>query len=405
MTEGRQKRASKGPPKRVLFSKTKAAAIPAPPSGRVYVYDERTRGLALCITAAGSRTWYTYRWQHGRPVRFRLGKFPDLTVENARRLAEAVTGDIARGKDVQEERRRAREVPTLAALFAHWRDTYARVHRKTWKDDERQFEKYLKDLHNRRLNTIRPADVAKWHLKIGEEHGRVQANRTLGLLTTVFNKAGELGYDGPNPCTKVRRFAEEERDRFLQGDELGRFFTAVNAEPELYRDFFLVALLTGARRGNVQAMAWEDVNLDAAIWRIPATKAGVAVVTPLCAAALEILARRHAARDDSPWVFPASGRTGHLVDPRKSWERIKAAAELEDIKIHDLRRSLASWQAMTGSTLLVIAKSLGHQDTSATGIYARLQVDPVRESVEKAAEKMLTYQNQEDKGDGQTQTT
>ncbi len=404
MADGRQT-VGRQSAQKLVFSKTRLASIPSPESGRVSYYDSRTPGLALVVSKSGSKVFYVYKWAAGRPQRVRLGRFPDLTPDQAQHLARSILGDIARGQDPQAEKVKARNVPTLRALFDKWLAVYAKLHRKRWADDVRQFEKYLTDLHGRRLDTIRPTDVAVWHGGVGREYGPVQANRTLGLLTTLYNKAPEvIGYDGPNPCSKVKRFAEQSRDRFLQANELGPFFRAVEAEPELYRDFFLVALFTGARRSNVQSMQWADIDFNSSIWRIPETKAGVPVVIPLSDAALEILRRRWSGSNGSEWVFPADSRPGHLVEPRKSWQRILRTAGLENLKIHDLRRSLGSWQALTGSSLLVIAKSLGHLDTSATEIYSRLTLDPVRVSVNTAAVAMLAAgRKKEDFDDGQTE--
>jgi integrase len=105
--------------------------------------------------------------------------------------------------------------------------------------------------------------------------------------------------------------------------------------------------------------------------------------------AIEILNDRRA-KTNSEWVFPSDGSaSGHLADPKKAWQRILARAEIKDLRIHDLRRSLGSWQASTGASGYVIGKSLGHKSQQATQIYARLNLDPVRESVERATQAMM----------------
>ena len=206
----------------------------------------------------------------------------------------------------------------------------------------------------------------------------------------MFNKASDMGFRGENPAKGVKRFKETKRDRFLERDELPAFFQALLAEPnEALRDFFLLCLLTGARRGNVQAMRWEDMDLTAGRWRIPETKSGVPVVVPLCDPALAILQNRRKAANGSPWVFPGRGKTGHLIGPKSAWARILKRAGLSDLRPHDLRRSLGSWQAMGGASLPIIGKSLGHTQAATTQIYARLQTDSVRASVAAATTGML----------------
>ena len=390
---------------KITFAKKRLADYPLPTAGRVYVYDEGCPNLACCLTSTESRVFYVVKKVNGSPQRIRLGSFPEITIDQARTLARAITGDIARGVDPMVERRKARDVPTVKELFDRWLETYAKHHRKTWKDDQRQFNKYLADFHGRRLNAVQTSEVAGWHTRAGEEYGHYQANRVLELLQTLYNRAKEvMGFECPNPCASVRPFKEEQRDRFLQAEELRPFFDAVNQEEPTYRDFFMVALLTGARRSNVQEMAWDDVHWQAQIWRIPETKAGVPVVVPLSEPAMEILKRRYADHNGSPWVFPAPSRTGHLMDPRKAWLRVLKRSGLSDLRMHDLRRSLGSWQAITGASLPIIGKSLGHTDQTATAIYARLTVDPVRASVNKATVAMIEAGKKKEGGDNGTQT-
>jgi len=383
----------KGSTKRLKFTKAAITKLPTPTSGREYHYDAGQPGLACCVTSTGRKTFYVYKSVNGRPERIRLGAFPDLSVENARDLAKTITGDIAMGKDPMAERRRAREVPSLKEAFQVWLDAYAKEHRKSWQADERQFNLYLRRFHARRLNTIRPAEVALWHNEVGQRHGRYQANRVFQLLRTVYRKAKLLlRYAGPNPCEGLRQFREETRDRFLQADELPRFFAALAQEPNMVlQGFFLLALLTGARESNLRTMRWDEVNWDLRQWRIPETKAGVPIVVPLCQPAIEAL-RKLQEFSIGQWVFPGPDGN-HIKRQGPAWARLLKRAGLADLRLHDLRRSLGSWQAIGGSSLSVIGKSLGHTSLSASAIYARLSFDPVRESVEKATAAMLAAGN------------
>ena len=180
----------------------------------------------------------------------------------------------------------------------------------------------------------------------------------------------------------------------MQASEFPEFFEAVEAEPEIERDFFLMLLFTGARKSNVLSMAWQDINLDLCVWNVPAeqSKNGIAYNVPLVKPALEILERRRQMNPDSQWVFesPAS-KTGHLVEPKRSWYRIKQASGLDDIRPHDLRRTLGSWMSITGASLLTISYALGHKlaSLSVTAVYARANVEPIRTAMETAVQAML----------------
>jgi integrase len=157
----------------------------------------------------------------------------------------------------------------------------------------------------------------------------------------------------------------------------------------LFKDFMMMSLLTGARRANVQAMMWLDVNVDRGTWRIPSTKTGEAVTVPLCPEAVEILRRRQKLAGGQ-WVFPsAKSSSGHYVEPQRAWRGLLKRARITDLRLHDLRRTLGSWQAATGANLPVIGKTLGHKHQSTTAIYARLDLDPVRQAVNRATEAMF----------------
>jgi integrase len=373
---------------------TKAAlqkAPSAPKGGKDYYYDEKEKGLVLAVTPAGTKTFYLYKRVDNRPERILLGRFPDISVENARKAALNAKGEIAGGKNPQKERRAIRAEMTFGALFTEYLEKYSKVHKRSWAYDEREVNKFLSHWFKRRISSIEKSEVERLHAKVGRDNGKTQANRLLERIRSIFNKAIDWGWDGANPAIGIKKYRETSRDRFLQPDELPRFFEALHNEPnEAARDFFMLSLLTGARKSNLLAMRWKDINFTTATWRIPETKNGEPQTVHLPGPAMELLTTRKLA-SESPWVFPGEGRTGHLADPKKAWGRILAEAGIEDLRIHDLRRTLGSYQAATGANGYIIGKSLGHKSQQSTAIYARLNLDPVRASVDKASEAMLGY--------------
>ena len=173
---------------------------------------------------------------------------------------------------------------------------------------------------------------------------------------------------------------------------MNAFFTALAKEDPYWQAYFLLCLFTGCRKGNVAAMEWAEVDLENALWHIPATKTKNKrpMTVALCLPALAILKSRHDQRNGSPYVFPALKTDGHLRHPDDPWERILAASKIQDLHIHDLRRTQGSWQAAMGISLAIIGKSLGHANLASTQVYARLQVDPIRDAVSRASEKMIS---------------
>ena len=186
-------------------------------------------------------------------------------------------------------------------------ELHAKPRKKTWKDDERQYNKYLPTLHNKRLSAITQPIVAKWHGTIAKEHGPIQANRCKASLATMFSKASAaVGYTGPNPAVGVANFPERSRERFLLPAEMKAFFTALAAEDVYWQAFFLLCLFTGSRRGNVAAMEWPEIDLENAVWHIPGskTKNKRPTTISLCAPALAILKDSPRATERQPLRFP-----------------------------------------------------------------------------------------------------
>lgn len=374
---------------KLSFTKAAIENLPQPAAGWTYHYDTKVRGLAIGVSFTGAKSFVVYRKVQGRPERITLGRYPDLTIEQARGKAQAINAAIAHGENPADKKRAARKEMTFGALFAEYLERHAKHNKRTWEEDRDVFGRHLGALGKLKLSAVKRSDIAAIHSHIGKEHPRT-ANKALALVSSIFGRAIEWGlWDSRNPARGIKRFKEHSRDRFLQADELPRFFQAVTEEPnDTIRDYVLISLLTGARRSNVLAMQREDISFDRGEWRIQHTKNGIPQTVTLSPEALAILANRKPA-EPSGFVFPGPGKTGHLKEPRKGWERILMRAGIQDLRIHDLRRTLGSWQAKTGASLTIIGKSLNHKSPVTTAVYARLDLDPVRESVQKATNAML----------------
>lgn len=398
-------------PRRFSFTKQGIDELPRP-TRRRYYYDAKVRALAIAVNPSGAKSFYLYKKIARRPERVFIGAYPDFTIEQARKHAAKLLGEIADGKNPADRRRLVRAEMTLGELFEAYKRLHLNVNKaSTRREAEGLYKRYLEEKwKDRRISDLRRIDVSNLHAQIGEANGHYAANRLVMLLRSMYYRARDWEWQGENPAARFRKFQEFSRKRFLQPDEAPKFFQAlVEEKNETLRDYILVSLFTGARQANVLAMRWEDINLDRSVWRIPETKAGEPQDVALSPEALAILDARLRSRQqsrqealaaiagqgsgpqhppkwaiDSPWVFPGPGQTGHLVGPRKPWARILKRAGLKDLRLHDLRRTLGSWQAMLGSSLLTIGASLGHTDLHSTQVYARLNLDPVRKSVEGA---------------------
>jgi integrase len=383
--------------RRENFTKDALSKLSKNPSSRVTVYDTRVAGLALRVEPSGRKT-FVWRRKGNRRVHFkRIGEFPSMSIEQARGKASEHNATLARwaADDFQGGapfERSARDL-TLDQVIEDYclkrLQTHAKNPDRACKAVRWSRDKYLSGWKNRPLRSITRKQVRDLHNELGKKSGHVLANRTVTLLRTLFNWAiKSVEWKGENPATRIERFPETSRDRFLLADEAARLFTELRQEPS--RDlqaFVILALFTGARRSDILSMRWRDLSFETNTWLIPNPKSATPYVVPLMPEAVEVLKNRER---KSEWVFPGTGKTGHLTGFKHSWPALLKRAKVKEFRIHDLRRTLGSWMAMGGASLPVIGKALGHaRSLQATSIYARLQTQSVRTAMEKATQLML----------------
>lgn len=360
-----------------------------PARGQVFLRDDALRGFALRITP-GSKAFVLERSIHGRVRRLTIGRYPDLTLDQARQIAQAKVGEIAKGSDPAEDRRTRRKSATWQDLETLYLERHA-IHKKSASNDVGVLKNHLAEWRPRRLSTITRADVCTRHAEMGAAGHTTGANAMVRLVRAMCNLAKDWGlHDGDNPASRTKMFKEISRDRFVTPDELPRLWNALQAEPNPFvRGAFVVGLLTGARRSEVLQMQWTDLDLQQCLWKIPVTKAGRPHYVPLPVPVVEELLRLPRL-EGNPYVFCGRWGKSHLINVAKPWARIRKEAGLEDVRIHDLRRTLGSWMVAAGASLPLIGKALNHSNVSTTAIYARMELGPVRAALEQNATKMLT---------------
>ncbi len=383
------------PDNEIRFTKAIIDNLQLPEHGKRSTYlDQKTNGLQLRVTSSGAKTFSILRRvKGGKPERVTLGRYPDMTIEQAQKEAARINALLVQGINPNTDARSLKTETTLQELFDNFivnrrNKRGAFLSEKTKRSYKYDFDAYLGKWANRQLSQFKDTDFGKLHAEIGKTH-QTTANRIIAMSSSLFGYAEELKlFKGKNPAQGIKKFPENKRERFLQSDELPAFFNALSEETNTtLRDYFLISLLTGARRSNVQSMRWQDINFTRAEWRLDMTKNGTGQTITLSNEALEVLNDRQGC--DPVFVFPGIGKSGHLEEPKKAWARLLERAGLENLRIHDLRRTLGSWQAKTGASMVIIGKSLNHQSHQTTQIYARLDLDPVRESVERATDAML----------------
>lgn len=282
---------------------------------------------------------------------------------------------------------------TLADFFHHYKMNYATIHftARSIEHFDQCFRLYLSPWGNRLLTEISRSDVIELQSSLMRNHGKVSSNHTIELLCMMFYKAINWNmFDGNNPAARLRKFKVEQRERFLLPEELPKFIEAVKSlRGQTSTDFFLMLLYTAQRRRNVCEMQWADIDLDRAVWRIPMTKNRTSHNVPLVAEAVEIIKRRRLSKDvHSTWVFAKQDGSGPVWNLNTAWNSVLKRAGLKDLRIHDLRRSHASWQAISGVNTAIIGATLNHKDPRSTMIYARLYLEPIRTAMQQAVNSM-----------------
>ena len=386
---------------RFAFTYKAIEKVPLPAEGREHYYDERETDLGLRVESSGRKSFFWYKSVAGRPMFRALGKWPANDIETARARARENTAKLDKWKQNDFAGPNPFESNgdvTFGEIFDQYVEKHLRSHathpERAIKADKWMLGKYLSGWRTKNAKTITYEDVNRTHRHIGGTHGKVSADRVVQMSRRVFKWAieRERMFAGPNPCVGIEFYGHTSRDRFLSGPELAALFSALKKDPNAdLRDFVNLSLWTGARRSDVLSMRWQDVSFADNTWRIPMPKGGKPYLLPLVPEGVEILKQRQrCANVGATWVFPSNGATGHLVEMKRGWSQLLKRAGISDLHIHDLRRTLGSWQAGMGVSLPIIGRSLGHAaGSSATAVYGRLDLEPIRQAVGAAVDAMV----------------
>ncbi len=196
-------------------------------------------------------------------------------------------------------------------------------------------------------------------------------NRALFLVKYVLNCARRWGFIAESPARDVSGLPEKEfRERYLSKEEARRLLEALDADKDQQAAQAVKLLLfTGARKSEILAARWENVDMERRILTVPLSKSGKARHIPLSDAALQIL---KGIPRKSEWLFPSTKKASHFSTIYDAWDRVRVRAGLKDVRLHDLRHSFASFLVNSGCSLYEVQKILGHQNPKVTTRYAHL---------------------------------
>jgi integrase len=358
------------------------------------VFDDEVPRFGVRIMPSGVKSYLIQYRSLGRTRRYTFAKHGLVTADEARAEARQLLAAVDRGEDPSQVRKDRRAAPTLAELCRRYLDEYVdkRCKPATRHDYRRVLDRYVIPS----LGMLKAAEIERRH--IAELHRKMsvvpyQANRALKVLSKLFNLAEVWGVrrDGSNPCRHVQRYRETPRERYLTAPELRRLSLALDqAEREGAASApavsaFRLLIFTGCRLREIQTLKWDYVQGDHLA--LPDSKTGAKRVI-LGQAAIDELARIPRVKGN-PYVITGKRPDAPIGDLQHPWRRIRAMADLADLRIHDLRHSFASSAVGLGETLPMIGKLLGHTQVQTTARYAHLAVDPVRSAADRISAEIV----------------
>ncbi len=328
-------------------------------------HDTKLPGLVLNVTA-NSRRFGVYKWSpaESRPVRKSIGPWPAWTVEKARIEARKLIHAMDRG-----EATTAPASIKLSKITDSYELALKAIGAKGYTYASDVIRTACDDWRGKDATTITREMVEDRHNKLAEERGPFAAAKFVKVLKVIYKHA-----DLVCPAVKVKVKAGRPRSRVATTEEMARLRMVLSRQDSYWRDYFMLSILTGARRGNVCSMRFEDVAVtetdgvaNGGTWTIPASdaKTGDPIQLPLVPEAFEIIEMRRKTQG-SGYVFPSNSSLGCLSSTFERWDGIRKAAGCPDLTQHDLRRTMISRLAEAGVNPAIAAKAAGHRSVVTT---------------------------------------
>jgi integrase len=392
-------------PKRSTSRLTKRVIDETKPGA--FVWDSELRGFGLRVTPAGAKSFVVqYRMPSGKQGRTVVGAYPALTTDEAREIARERLGGVPQGRNPSATKHTLRTAPTLADLAGEYTGEYAMTRNlrpRTVKDARAVLRHALASLGATKVIDITTTDIRRVHGELRKASGVYQANRLLAVLSKMFSLAAELGWrGGDNPCRSIKKFPEDQRWRNLSENEVGRLLDACDAYAEQGgrngADAIRLLLFTGSRLQEVLKAEWPQFDLELGLWEKPSshTKTKRQHRLELEGPALQLLQEMREREPDGRFLFPGEPRqipdgkfeATPRADLKRPWVWIVREAALENVRLHDLRRTTASFMLSGGASLATVGKALGHTQATTTARYAHLSQTVQREELKRAGERM-----------------
>ncbi len=356
--------------------------LPKTQGGRTEYYDTVVEGLALRVTSTGHKSYCLRYGENGK--RFTIGKADDFSLADARNFARDLKYKVRHGEDPQAEKVKKRRVPkakTLSDLATVFFERHLPgLKESTSKDYKRRINNFILP----RLGKFDVNEVERYHvielledIAEGDNPAPIQSNRVRAILSSMYSFGINRGIADTNPVQFIKPLGKENRrKRVYTRSEIKTLWSTFDSIHEPFCSLFKMLLICGQRAGETRIMRWDQIHDD--IWTIPAenTKAKRTQVIPLPELALQVLDERKETLQRSDYVFAS---TVHPEDPiswlQKVAGEVRTKSKISDFRLHDLRRTVATYMAELQVDRTTLGKVLNHKglagDNQVTAVYDR----------------------------------
>ena len=375
---------------KLIHTQTSLDAVRHGPT-RQEIRDAKVAALRLIVQPSGKMSWSVRYSLLGEDRRLTVGPYPGVGLADARKRAIAVVGQVATGSDPAAEKVEAKKAAKEAlnaqpantelveSVVTEFIARYAKPNLRTWEELQRKFEKdVIPQWASRRLADIGKADVHRLLDHINDRGSAVSANRTFAAVRKMCRWAVERGIIERNPTEGLSRPTKERaRDRVLSSAEMALVWKATDRITATYAQVFRVLILTGQRRDEVGGMRWDEIDLAAKSWTIPAgrVKNGRAHAIPLSDQVISIIKAQPRVSD---LVFSVGKKPSSWSRAKRHLDKVITESNdgepISPFVIHDIRRSVASGMARIGVVPHVVEKILNHTSETfggVAGVYQR----------------------------------
>lgn len=390
------------------LTKSAVEKLPPPDKQQAIYRDDALKGFGLRVTSGGVKTFIVEKRVNGRVKRIKLGRFGELTTEEARKLAQKLLGQIASGIDPVAKKKEAQaKSVTLGEGFERYLEVRADLKPSTIKDYRYIMRHDFGDWLKRPMLNITKDMVGRRHSKIGER-SRARANNAMRVLRAIFNFAAGEYEDAQgrslfleNPVKRLSHtrawYRIGRRQTMIKAHELPQWFEAVMSlsservvnKADVVRDYLLLILFTGLRRSEALTLKWSQVDLVGRTLTIEDTKNHEMHTLPLSDFLYELLTRRKESAYNG-YVFPGDGKTGYLNDPRKCMAKVIEASGVE-FTLHDLRRTFITIAESLDIPAYALKRLLNHKMTNdVTAGYIVIDVERLRRPMQQVTDYLLS---------------